>query len=332
MSGLPTPWYWRGLASALLVPASLVFRAGQNRRHRRRRSEGHELPLLVIGNPRVGGSGKTPISFDVVERLRRRGLEACWIGRGVGGDAVLRQVSDHSRVAEVGDEGRLARRVLGRQCYTGVPRSAAIAMAKRHGCEAAVSDDGMQSPDLKPDGLVVVLRAEDPWGNGRILPAGPLREGPECLARADLIVWHGQDLGERPLPAVADERWVSAWYRVESDLKPGLKVGVVTAIADPERLVRTVEALGCQVVTRRTAPDHRQLPWAKLDEAVHWVTTSKDDARRDVDLEPGVKVSQIGLKVEWADGGRAVDALIERVITGCPSDRSVGTPRPESEP
>jgi tetraacyldisaccharide 4'-kinase len=332
MSDLPTPWYWRGLASALLAPASLVFKAGQDRRPRRRRTVAHPLPLVVIGNPRVGGSGKTPISFDVVERLRERGIEAAWIGRGVGGDAGLRQVTESSRVSEVGDEGRLARRVLGRQCYTGVPRSESIAMAERHGCQVAVSDDGMQSPDLRPDGLVVVLRAEDPWGNGRILPAGPLREGPECLARADLVVWHGQDLGEQPLPPEADARWVSAWYAVRSDLRAGQEVGVVTAIADPGRLVRTVEALGCRVVTRRVAPDHRRLPWKNLDPKIHWVTTSKDEARREVDLPDELALSVVGLAVEWADGGAAIEALIDRVITGCRSDASEGTPRPENEP
>ena len=124
-------------------------------------------------------------------------------------------------------------RRLGADCFAGVPL-ALIAAAFERGCAVVVSDDGMQSPDLRADQLVVVLRAEDPWGNGRRLPAGPLREGPECLERADLIVWHGLDLGAPELPAQADERWVSAWYELElPDLDRTQRIGLCTSIMIP---------------------------------------------------------------------------------------------------
>ncbi len=73
MSDLKRPWFWRGVPSALLSPAALLYRTAQELRFARARREAHAIPLLIVGNPRVGGSGKTPVSMDLVERLRRAG-------------------------------------------------------------------------------------------------------------------------------------------------------------------------------------------------------------------------------------------------------------------
>ena len=294
-----------------MTPMSWLWKAGQQWRHGRRRTEVHELPLLVVGNPRVGGSGKTPISIDLVERARDLGFEPCWIGRGVGGDGRIRQVTAETGSAQVGDEALMARHRLGSHCYSGVPRSAVIRMAQRHGCGLAISDDGMQSPDLLPDQLIVCLRAEDPWGNGRILPAGPLREGPECLQRADLVVWHGLDQGAPELPVEADERWVTAWYEVTvPELPPDREIGVATAIADPFRLVRTVEASGQDVGRVLTAPDHRQLPLRQLDPQMTWLTTSKDFARMAESLPENLDIRVVEVKLRWGDGGERVEQML----------------------
>ena len=314
MSKLKRPWYWRGLGSAMLQPASLIYRAAQNRRNARRREQPHELPLLVVGNPRVGGSGKTPISIDAVERLRRRGVRAAWIGRGVGGDSKPRQVTDAHGPKQVGDEARMAQAQLVSDCFAGVPRSGLIGQAHRHGCAAAVSDDGMQSPDLRPDKLVVVLRAEDPWGNGKRLPAGPLREGPECLERADIVVWHGLDLGPQPLPTEADERWVGAHYDVEVPrLEPGQPFGLVSGIADPERLLRSLAAAGLEPTTQVFRGDHRALPLADLDREMPWITTSKDLARHP-DRPEGLDLRPMLVRLRWADDGAAIDALLADLV------------------
>lgn len=310
------PWYWRGLPSALLSPASWAWKAGQGLRNRRRRLEPHELPLIVVGNPRVGGSGKTPISIDLVQRARRSGYETCWLGRGVGGDGRIRQVTQETGASQVGDEALLARHHLGAHCYAGVPRSAVIRMAHRHGCQLAVSDDGMQSPDLRPDRLVVCLRAEDPWGNGRILPAGPLREGPACLARADLIVWHGLDNGPLELPAEADERWLRAWYDVVvPELPEDRPVGVATAIADPYRLVRTVEAAGLEIQRVITAPDHGILPLRQLDPHMTWLTSSKDLARMAGGLPENLDIRVVEANLVWGDGGKRVEAMLSELAS-----------------
>ena len=315
MSDLKTPWFWRGLPSALLSPASLIYRTAQELRFARSRRRAHEIPLLIVGNPRVGGSGKTPISLDLVERLRTMGQRAAWIGRGVGGDGRARVLKAEHDARQVGDEACMVQTKLGNDCFAGVPRSALITMAAQAGCQMAISDDGMQTPDLRADGLVVVLRAEDPWGNGRRLPAGPLREGPECLARADLIVWHGLDQGEMPLPAEADERWVLAWYQVVApDLADAKPLGLCTAIADPDRLARSLEAQGLEFGARVYRRDHSALPLAQLDRGRTWITTEKDMARHAHELPAGLDLRAATLSLNWGDEGAKVEALLSRLM------------------
>ena len=325
MSRLPVPWYWRGLASHALKPAAFLYRKAQGWRSARRRVHAHELPLVVVGNPRVGGSGKTPISIDVVERLRRRGHRAAWVGRGVGGRGDFGLIDDHHTATNVGDEAIMAYRRLGADCYSGVPRSDLIAAASKSGCVAACSDDGMQSPDLNPDKLIIVLRAEDPWGNGLRLPAGPLREGPECLARADLIVWHGLDQGQPDLPADADSHWVAAWYElVLPDLSGVQSLGLCTSIADPERFRRSVRAQGVDVCELVVRTDHRPLPLADLDRSKTWLTTEKDWARHRHDAPSDLDLRVVRLHLRWADNGDQIEGLLEGLFQGEVDSREPG--------
>jgi len=314
MTSLPTPWYWKGLAHHALKPAAVVYRAAQTIRALRRRSATHEIPLLVVGNPRVGGSGKTPISIDLVERLRARGGVAAWIARGVGGDGRTGLVADDATAAQVGDEAVMASRRLGAFCYAGVPRSVLIRKAAEQGCSIAVSDDGMQSPDLNPDRLLVVLRAEDPWGNGQRLPAGPLREGPECLERAHVIVWHGLDQGPPELPSDADERWVGAWYELMMpDLDAGKAVGLCTSIADPERFRRSVIGQGVKPTDWVSRSDHRRLPLTELDRSKTWLTTEKDWARHAHEIPQGLDLRVVRLGLRWSDQGRRIEAMLDEL-------------------
>ena len=317
MSRLPVPWYWRGIACHALKPAAFLYRTAQGWRSLRRRQTAHEIPLVIVGNPRVGGSGKTPISIDAIERLKNKDRRSAWVARGVGGNGYFGLVDDHCTADQVGDEAIMAYRRLGTDCYSGVPRSKLITTASELGCVAVVSDDGMQSPDLQPDRLIVVLRAEDPWGNGLRLPAGPLREGPECLVRADLIVWHGLDRGQPELPPEADKRWVSAWYElILPDLDGSQTIGLCTSIADPERFRRSVRAQGLEESECVFGGDHRPLPLGDLDRSKTWLTTEKDWARhihnvpRDLDLRP------VGLRLRWADGGRQIEDLLEGLFQG----------------
>ncbi len=188
-----------------------------------------------------------------------------------------------------------------------------------------VSDDGMQSPDLQPDRLVVILRAEDPWGNGRRLPAGPLREGPECLDRADVIVWHGLDQGEPQLPPEADERWVAAWYEVAlPDLEDGRSIGLCTSIADPVRFKRSVRAQGIDFAECVFRADHRALPLEDLDRSKTWLTTEKDWARHVHHAPKDLDLRVVRLHLRWADTGRQIEALLEGLFQGEVDTREPG--------
>tara|TARA_Y100001934_G_scaffold113105_1_gene138395 strand:- start:334 stop:762 length:429 start_codon:yes stop_codon:yes gene_type:complete len=131
------------------------------------------------------------------------------------------------------------------------------------------------------------------------------------LSRADLIIWHGLDQGPPELPADADERWLTAWYEAEVPALPAdRKVGVATAIADPFRLIRTVEASGQKIDRILTAPDHGQLPLRQLDPQMTWLTSSKDMVRMAGSLPENLDIRVVEVKLVWGDGGQRVDEML----------------------
>ncbi|HEY6002593.1 MAG TPA: tetraacyldisaccharide 4'-kinase, partial [Anaeromyxobacter sp.] len=192
-----------GPAARLLAPplraAEALFRAGVAVRgalYERGllKVERAGVPVVSIGNVAVGGAGKTPAAMAVASRLVARGRKVALLSRGYGatrGDS--RVVSDGARVrieaAEAGDEPALvALRLPGVLVLCG-PRRAEIARTAVHGlgADALLLDDGFQHRSLARDLDVVVLDAADPFGNGRLLPAGPNREPRSALRRAGLL-------------------------------------------------------------------------------------------------------------------------------------------------
>jgi lipopolysaccharide heptosyltransferase II/tetraacyldisaccharide 4'-kinase len=152
-------------------------------------------PVVSVGNLTVGGTGKTPLVAHLARECRRRGLQVVILSRGYGGRrAGVTCVSDGERLCalppEVGDEALLlARDLPGVPVYTGKDRySAGLAAWRRHGPHLFLLDDGFQHFQLHRDLDLVLLDAEEPLGNGLLLPAGPLREDPRVLELADLLV------------------------------------------------------------------------------------------------------------------------------------------------
>ena len=172
------------LAGALVAARAALYRTG------RLAVVPSPLPVVVIGNLSVGGTGKTPLTAHLVEQFRARGWRPGIVSRGHGGERheSPRHVRADDRASEVGDEPLMLHRASGVPVCVCVHRARAVAaLAADTDCDLVLSDDGLQHLAMARDAEIVVVDGEAGFGNGRLLPAGPLREPVARLASVDLI-------------------------------------------------------------------------------------------------------------------------------------------------
>jgi tetraacyldisaccharide 4'-kinase len=294
--GLLARWFQPGpsWASALLAPLSWLY-AGLQRRSRQSQErqslqvQQPSCPVVVVGNLIVGGAGKTPTTLAVIEALRKAGHVPGVVSRGHGRqpDAVL-DVTPDADPQDVGDEPLLIRRRSGAPVVVGRDRvAAANHLLQRHPqVDVIVSDDGLQHRRLRRDVEVVVFD-ERGVGNGRLLPAGPLREPFASAPPAQALVIYNHRQRSTTWPGVCAERTLSgAWPLVpwqQGGHQPtplsalrGRPLLAIAGIAVPERFFAALEAAGL-TIDRLPMPDHHgyaTLPWPTGTRDV--VTTEKD--------------------------------------------------------
>ncbi len=327
------PGFWTrpperaGLAARLLTPAGWVYGAATARRLARTEGWRAPVPVICIGNLTAGGAGKTPTAIAVLERLAAAGIEAHALSRGHGGEAGREAPHrvDIARdpAAKVGDEplllGAFAPVWVARDRATGA--RAAVAA----GAEALVMDDGFQNPSLVKDLSLLVVDAETGFGNGRMIPAGPLRETVSAgLKRADAVVALGRPEARARLLA----RWpeLKALPVLQGEVVPreigidwrGRRVLAFAGIARPEKLFATLRALGAEVVAAHGFPDHAPFePRAlrRLEAEAHqlraqMVTTEKDAVRLPTSFRGKAMPLPVHLRLEDPE---ALDRLLTRL-------------------
>jgi tetraacyldisaccharide 4'-kinase len=224
-------------------------------------------PVIVVGNLTAGGTGKTPLVCWLAGQLTELGHKPGIVSRGYGGSSRrARLVHESDQPALVGDEAIL----LARRCHvpvaTGRNRSEAARLLIYAGCNVVVSDDGLQHYALARNCEIVVIDGDRRFGNGRLLPAGPLREAPTRLKQASAVVFNGGDApGEAGLRmrllatnAVAMKFGTAKPLR-EFSAQP---VHAVAAIGNPQRFFATLRAAGLTVI-EHPLPDHARL---KIDD------------------------------------------------------------------
>ena len=184
-----TPLGWGyGLATRLRLAMANPFKAS--------------VPVLCVGNLIAGGAGKTPVTLSLGRRLMDQGRKVHFLSRGYGGRRAgpLRVDPDHHGAREVGDEALLLARCA--PAWVARDRPGGCRAAIAGGARAIIMDDGFQNPYLAKDVSLLVVDGAYGFGNGRVMPAGPLREPVEAgLARADALVLIGADgagVVERP--------------------------------------------------------------------------------------------------------------------------------------
>jgi len=209
-----------GLYRTLVALRRFAYRIGVKSVH------SASVPVIVVGNVTVGGTGKTPIVIALAKYLKRQGRNPGIIARGYGGNSVdwPRQVTQNDRAEEVGDEPALLARATGLPVVAGPSRIDSVkVLVDQCGCDVVLSDDGFQHFSLKRDLDIVVIDAERKLGNGWCLPAGPLREPSSSLRRAGMIVFNGDVDADLPaLSALATNTGFSGKIFLSSVTQAGL--------------------------------------------------------------------------------------------------------------
>lgn len=285
----PTPswWYQRPtITSFLLYPLSLAWLLGS--RMRRFDNVGYQgdAHLILVGNATAGGAGKTPTAIALAELLASQ--KPAFITRGYGGRITdTYEVLPQDSPKAVGDEALLLASYA--PTFIGKDRTAAAnKAATQH--QLLIMDDGLQNhPSLRRDTVLLIVDSEDGFGNGHIIPAGPLRETiPSALSKAHGIIL----IGDGP-PPPACQKSSAQIFRARRTFTAGglplagLRVWAFCGIARPERFFQALRNMGAVVVGQEILADHqpinsrlfKRMTTAAQQQKAVLMTTEKDMAR-----------------------------------------------------
>lgn len=291
-------WYGGAPTSILLLPLSWLYRAVMAARrvcYEQGWLPSYRInrPVIVVGNLTVGGTGKTPFVAWLAEKLKERGLRVGILSRGYGSDsAAPRVVEPSSPWQQVGDEPLLLRQRTGCDVVVSVDRPAGAQLLAQRGADVIVCDDGLQHLRLARDLEIVVIDGARGFGNGRLLPAGPLREPSSRANRANLVVINGrpehgsitglpmsQDSPPVQMSLFAGRVLPVAGVRADRALESfrGQRVHAVAGIGNPWRFFADLRARGLDIV-EHAFPDHHPFSAADLDfgDAQPVLMTEKD--------------------------------------------------------
>lgn len=331
---MKTPAFWYGSGGSslgwLLSPLGFVYGAATAARLRAGRPVDAGVPIICVGNLTAGGAGKTPVVLDLAKRFATANRTPHVISKGYGARdrhsgaiAPLRVDPDVHSSTQVGDEPLMMAASV--PVWVGVDRPAAAAAARAAGAGILILDDGFQDPSLMKTVSLVVVDGRHGFGNGHMIPAGPLRETVAAgLARADAIVIMGDDhwgvatairrhrgddlkiMGCRVVPGTELARL------------SGMPVFAFSGIGHPDNFFRTLDDGGCRLAGHQAFADHHVYGSDEIDAlkrraaamGAALVTTEKDRARLSPAQAEGIEVLTITL--EWDDEA-ALDHVLQAV-------------------
>jgi tetraacyldisaccharide 4'-kinase len=277
-------WYEEPPGLSVWQPLSWLYGAAVSARraaYRRGWARSHAVgvPVIVVGNLTVGGTGKTPLTVWLARQLRQRGLEVGLVSRGYGRtEGGLRVVAADSSWRQVGDEPLILHRSTGCMTAVGSDRVAAARMLAGRGARVILADDGLQHLRMRRDCEIIVIDGARGFGNGRVLPAGPLRESAARARAADILVVNGGpgDGALRGVPAelaaaaprmqlaAAEARRLAGPDTAQSlEAFRGRPVHAIAGIGNPQRFFGDLRDRGLQVIGHAFA-DHYALTAADL--------------------------------------------------------------------
>ncbi|HTJ64427.1 MAG TPA: tetraacyldisaccharide 4'-kinase [Alphaproteobacteria bacterium] len=318
-----TPAFWYRPAGALafaLAPLGWIYAGTTAWRLAHGTPARLPVPVICVGNLTAGGTGKTPIVRDLAARLAARRRSPAILSRGYGGSerGPLKVDSALHQGADVGDEPLLL--AGDAACWVAADRAEGGWAAVAGGADIVVMDDGLQNPALEQDLRLVVADGTAGFGNGRAIPAGPLRETvARGLARAHALIVVGEDraglaarfAGRLPILTAKLEPRDAGWLA-------GTRVAALAGIGQPGKFRETLIAAGAEIASFNTFPDHHFYSGAELDAFIadaerHKalpVTTEKDWVRLASEWRSRIRPVIVGLA--WQRPA-AIEALLDLV-------------------
>jgi tetraacyldisaccharide 4'-kinase len=307
------PDFWQrryGLAAAL-APLGWLYNATVAFKARHAEPFRASVPVICVGNLTAGGTGKTPIAIAIARYLAERGRKPFFLTRGHGGrlKGPLRVSAAHS-AEDVGDEPLLLAETA--PVIVARHREAGARLAVADGAGAIVMDDGHQNFTLHKDLPLVVVDAAQGFGNGRVLPAGPLREfAAQGLSRAAAVILVGD--GEIDLSGFAGPV-LRARVKAEPKFRSE-KIVAFAGIGRPEKFYQSLKECGAEIVATRNFADHHvysamqiaALKALAFDAGARLVTTEKDYVRLSAAGREGIAV--LPVKAAFDD-----EAVIARLL------------------
>ncbi|MEZ5648337.1 MAG: tetraacyldisaccharide 4'-kinase [Alphaproteobacteria bacterium] len=319
-----TPKFWQknGMMAHLLSPFSYGWRAGAWLRRLGVEPYRASLPVLCVGNIVAGGAGKTPIVLDLLQRLQQRGETPWALIRGYGGthagplmvDPVVHNFRD------VGDEALLL--ATAAPTIVARDRAAGAKLAMKQGATILVLDDGLQNSGLVKTHCFLVMDGSYGLGNGRVIPAGPLRESmTSALTHSHTVIILGED--QHNLAALIGNQRDLLKARMTPalghDSIAGQKVLAFAGIGRPSKFAATLSSLGAQVVGLREFPDHHPYKRKEIAQLLaeaaatqsRLITTTKDFVRLPSDLRHSILV--LPITVTW-ENPQKIETLLDEVL------------------
>jgi tetraacyldisaccharide 4'-kinase len=323
------PGFWGrepGLAADLLLPFSAAWSAAGRVRRALARPYRAPVPVICVGNLVAGGAGKTPVTLAIAAWFARRDVIVHVVTRGYGGRLAGPCGVDRlrHRFGEVGDEALLlAARV---PSWIARDRAAGIAAAANAGAEIVLLDDGFQNPTIHKTLSLIVVDGAYGFGNGRVMPAGPLRENVDRgLDRADALILLTA-AGERRAVSLAKmngRRPVvpAILAPVEGERFAGKRLLAFAGIGRPSKFFATLRALGADVVAERSYPDHHAFSEHDIEalrraaNGLHaqLVTTAKDFVRLPFAARADIEVLEV--EIRWPDPDALAGLLAPLVLS-----------------